>query len=305
MKRSRPIATLALAAALACAAPAGAAALDLTKLKLGDGKVTSSGPKRGYVYACSTNFMQAGGFQAGPWINGSRWNYLSKVTVDGSVRWSGSYSARVSGSSRRLVGNGLPSHRTGTYPISSTDDAFAFDRNPNRIQSQSVSVSVTAKPKKASKATCTSGGPIGYLDSGAAIFNALDAGGQDAAAHEIQDRCDGHPQQSGQYHYHSLPRCLSTGSAKAHSKRLGWALDGFPIYGPRGADGKYMRNSGLDACHGHEHAISVDGTRKRLYHYHATMEYPYTLGCFRGTPVSSGGAGRPGGGPPQGGPPPG
>ena len=67
-----------------------------------------------------------------------------------------------------------------------------------------------------------------------------------------------------------------------------------------------MRNSALDACHGHTHTVKIDGKRVRLYHYHATMEYPYTLGCFRGTPASTGGGGGggPGGGPPAGGPPP-
>jgi len=24
-----------------------------------------------------------------------------------------------------------------------------------------------------------------------------------------------------------------------------------------------------------------------MYHYHATYEYPYTLGCFRGTPITT------------------
>jgi hypothetical protein len=29
----------------------------------------------------------------------------------------------------------------------------------------------------------------------------------------------------------------------------------------------------------------VNGKRVRTYDYHATLEYPYTLGCFRGTPL--------------------
>lgn len=35
----------------------------------------------------------------------------------------------------------------------------------------------------------------------AVIFNAFDAQGRDATAYEIQDRCNGHPQQSGSYSY--------------------------------------------------------------------------------------------------------
>ncbi|MDQ3936781.1 MAG: YHYH protein, partial [Actinomycetota bacterium] len=189
------------------------------------------------------------------------------------------------------------------YPIQQSDDAYRFDRNPNRIASQSVGVSVPAKPKRVRRARCTSGGPVGYLDTGAAIFNALDAGGKDAPAHEVQDRCDGHPQISGVYHYHALPRCLRTGSKKAHSKRIGWAMDGFPIHGPRGEGGEYMRNSVLDACHGHSHTVKVDGRKRRLYHYHATMEFPYTVGCFRGEQAERDSADGGGGGMPEGPPP--
>jgi hypothetical protein len=47
-----------------------------------------------------------------------------------------------------------------------------------------------------------------------------------------------------------------------------------------------------------------NGKLTRIYHYIATLEYPYTVGCFRGTPISSGhgggGAGLPGGGGPPG-----
>jgi hypothetical protein len=120
------------------------------------------------------------------------------------------------------------------------------------------------------------------------IFDALDASGQDAPAHEIVDGCGGHPAPGGVYHYHALPSCLAIGPVTAHSRRIGWAYDGFPVYGPRGPGGVYMRNADLDACHGHTHAIVLDGRRMRLYHYHATIEYPYTLGCFRGVPVVTG-----------------
>jgi len=121
-----------------------------------------------------------------------------------------------------------------------------------------------------------------------AIFDALDALDRDAVAHEIQDRCDGHPQMSGVYHYHSIPSCM-TGkeSKKRHSGLVGFALDGFPIYGPRGDSGKLLANDDLDACHGQVGRIWLDGRWRRTYHYHATLEYPYTLGCYRGTPQSS------------------
>ncbi len=114
----------------------------------------------------------------------------------------------------------------------------------------------------------------------------------------MQDACAGHPQQAGQYHYHGLPSCLSYGSEKKHSKVIGWAFDGFPITGPVGNKGRYMRLSDLDVCHGHTHTLKYDGERQRLFHYHATHEFPYTVGCYRGTAASQGGGGAPPTGPP-------
>ena len=262
--------------------------LDLTRLKVSNDGVRTTGPKRGYLYLCNRPNGRGGASQEGPWIHGSTWDYTEKLLVDGAVEWpEASYRVRLSGSTRVLSGNGLPtSHTTGAYPISQSDDVYRYDRNPNAIRSQTVRFELPARPRKASSAQCISGGAVGVLDSGVALFHAVDATGRDAAANEVQDSCDGHPQISGVYHYHALPRCLMTGSKGAHSKRIGWALDGFPIYGPRGEGGEYMRNSRLDACHGHTHTIVIDGRKRSTYHYHATMEFPYTVACFRGTAAS-------------------
>ena len=259
--------------------------LDLTALKVANDNVRTTGAKRGYLHLCNQPNGMGGASQEDPWIKGSTWDYTEKLLVDGAVDWTdATYRQSVSGSTRMLTGNGLPtSHTTGTYPVSPSDDVYQYDRNPNTIRSQAIAYEVPAKPKKASSVQCISGGAVGILDTGVALFHAVDATGRDAAANEVQDSCDGHPQMSGLYHYHALPRCLKTGSSKAHSKRIGWALDGFPIYGPRGEGGEYMRNSKLDACHGHSHTIKIDGKRQTTYHYHATMEFPYTVGCFRGT----------------------
>lgn len=66
---------------------------------------------------------------------------------------------------------------------------------------------------------------------------------------------------------------------------LGYALDGFPIYAPY-EDGREIVQSDLDRCHGHVHEIVDQGVVRSLYHYHITEEYPYSIACFRGTPVS-------------------
>jgi len=111
----------------------------------------------------------------------------------------------------------------------------------------------------------------------------LDDAGRDAAAHEIQDLCDGHPQGNSQYHYHSGSPCIP--GAESDSL-VGWTLDGHPIFGMKGGDGRTLANADLDACHGHREDVRVDG-HAYSYVYHLTREYPYTLGCFTGQLLAS------------------
>ncbi len=264
-------------------------------LPIGDGRVTTSGPRRGYVYSCGTGPGAAagppggGGAQVeGPWIHSNgTFDLTAKATVDGSVHWpSARFRQRTGSSWRTLSGNGLPKGlATGEFPIGSSDDAYRYDRNPNSIRSQGVRYSLPRHPRAASIPSCLSMGPIGIAKDGVAIFNALDAVDRDAVAHEVQDLCGGHPQQSGLYHYHDIPSCLTRGESKHRvSGLVGYALDGYPIYGPRGHGGKLLTNDDLDACHGRVSKVFYEGRWQRIYHYNATLEYPYTLGCFHGTP---------------------
>jgi hypothetical protein len=139
----------------------------------------------------------------------------------------------------------------------------------------------------------------------------------------ITDGCLGHT--AMEYHYHALSqRCLTPEALVATpwtrpepardraSPVLGYALDGFPVYGPyecadatcarvveqqsgyerignprtNAWDAYRWRDFGdathLDACNGHR------GPRGD-YHYHATAGFPYILGCFRGTASGAGG----------------
>jgi hypothetical protein len=276
-------APLALAAGTAKPSPT-----DPTRLPLGDAHVSTSA-KRGDVDACRQGpGRQGGAAHDGPWIHGSTFDLTGKAVVDGSVRWSGKIRVAVRGGRLVITGNGLPrATPTGRFPISPRDDAYAYDRNPNSIAAQGISLSLPAHPKLAARPTCLPMGMIGIAVNGVAIFDALDAGYRDAVAHETQDACDGHPQMQGVYHYHSIPACLTGTTVKAQEKLVGYALDGFPIFGPRDTGGKLLTDADLDACHGRIGWVTLRGRRVRIYHYNATLEYPYTLGCFRGTPVRS------------------
>jgi len=259
------------------------------KLPVGDGQVSSS-PKVGYVFSCQQRFNPnaPGARGAGAWIKGDYWYPDLKPTVDGAVGWSNAaLTVSVSGNARIVKSNNLPSHTTGSFPVKRSDDAFKYDRNPNSIQTQRIDLQLPAYPKVEGQASCVPMGMIGVALTGAAIFNALDARGDDAPAHEIQDDCGGHPERRGQYHYHNGSDCMveRDPTKSGHSGLVGYALDGFGIYGTKGVGGMHLDNDDLDACHGHTETVNWDGVEQEIYHYHLTDEYPYTLGCFAGTPV--------------------
>lgn len=257
-----------------------------TALPLGDGKISTT-PKIGYVYSCQTQFNGGGAVNSVPWIIGKTWQPENKINVSGHVMWPNSRLKITAAKGQRVIsGNNLPKHATGTYPVASTDPVYEYDRNPNTISAQNVSLTLPSNPKIAAKSSCLPMGPIGFAVSGAAIFNALDAGGRDAVAHEAQDQCGGHPESRGAYHYHGNSKCFKDAAKKnKHSDLIGYGLDGFGIYGLKSEGGKVVTNKNLDACHGHSHTINWNGKATVLYHYHLTQEYPYTLGCFKGTPV--------------------
>ena len=260
---------------------------DQHRLPLGDGKYLDHA-KKGYVFSCQTSFGGSGAFRNGPWIDtaSGTWDLTQKISVQGSVAWDSRFATRATRSRLKLSGNGLPSHRTGVFPIQPSDPAYQYDRNPNSIKAYTLKASLPRNPERRRKPTCV-GGTIGVMRNGVPLYSAFDAGGRDAPAHEVQDRCEGHPELTGQYHYHSLSSCLHDSGRRSHSRLLGWALDGFGIYGQRGRHGKRLRSSDLDACHGHTHVIHWRGRRVRMYHYHATLDFPYMVACYRGKPISS------------------
>lgn len=282
-----PRLVLASLAAIALAGPAaahdGAEGVDLTHLPLGDGHI-STGPKAGWIWACRVDPNAGGAFRDGPWIDTAHgvYDFTKKAVVDGKVTWPSRYSMAKKGDRRLFVTNDLPDHPTGVFPISPQDDAYQWDRNPNSIKSQDVKVDLPADPAPASAPSCAPGA-VGILVTGAVLFNALDAPGRDAVAHETQDGCQGHPQESGAYHYHSVTTCIDDKRLPdGHSALVGYALDGFGIFGRYGEGGKLLKSSDLDECHGHVHAIPWDGKTVVMYHYHATWDFPYTVGCMRG-----------------------
>ncbi len=189
-----------------------------------------------------------------------------------------------------IKSNGLPDHKTpyykGTQWASTMYEAYngtnsAWSQNPNTIASQSLVFKIPLNPVKASSTTDTPLGPMGVAVNGVAIFNQY-AAGRVALTTEINsfDEYDGHPQNTGQYHYHMEPFYI-TGS-KGKDALIGFLLDGFPVYGSQ-ENGKTLTSADLDTYHGHTGATA--DYPNGIYHYHITSDVPYINGVgFYGTP---------------------
>jgi hypothetical protein len=191
---------------------------------------------------------------------------------------------RVSHDSQFLIvdSQGYPNHPTAKFPNSG---------NPNTIRVQDFHFRYPLEPQIARQITRVPMGPIGMALNGVVFFNPFEQGGMNAVEGYSEvwlDSCCGHPQQHGVYHYHKYPSCVKSpfpDDGKQHSPVLGFAFDGFPIYGPYEEDGimaKDLKGStALDVCNGHTDKV-------RGYHYHVTPgRFPYIIGGYAGIPETS------------------
>jgi hypothetical protein len=189
-----------------------------------------------------------------------------------------------------IKSNGLPDHKSPYYKntawSSTMYEAYngnnnAWSQNPNTIASQSYVFKIPLNPSKSSSANETPMGPMGVAVNGVAIYNQY-AAGRVALTSEINsfDQYNGHPQPTGQYHYHVEPTFISGNKGK--DALIGFLLDGFPVYGST-ENGKTIVSSDLDSYHGHT-AATADYPNG-IYHYHITADAPYINGVgFYGTP---------------------
>lgn len=257
----------------------------------------------------------------------------------------------VEGDYRIITANGIPDHSTGAFPNQG---------NPNSIAPQRYKFRVPLNPKPANFAT-----DLPHQDFGVAIngvpfdpFTAEFWGGDRRSEWNYEGIINGigylgidfnnaHVQPTGAYHYHANPLGLMRNLKSDGTKmiQIGWAADGFPIYGlygytnpddakspvkkmksswrlkkgtrPSGPGGVYdgsftkdwefVQGSGdLDECNGRT-GVTPEFP-KGTYYYVVSENYPWIPRKYKGTPDKSFERGRPGPGGPGGpgfGPPPG
>ncbi len=188
-----------------------------------------------------------------------------------------------------IKSTGTPDHKSVYYSTANsmyesfsgtTFSGVIFNKNPNTISTQNLTFKIPINPAVSSAHAPTPLGPIGIAINGVPFFNQY-AGPNQPLSNEVAsfDKYWGHPQMTGQYHYHVEPLYLTTVKV-TKSSLLGFLLDGFPVYGPE-ENGAAV--TGLDAYHGHT-SITIDYPNG-IYHYHITNTDPYINGNgFYGTP---------------------
>lgn len=238
----------------------------------------------------------------------------------------------IKGDYRVVTANGLPDHEAGQFPNRG---------NPNAISPQKYAYRMPAHPKPADQPVPMRMQPFGIalngvvFDPGTAEWwkNDRTTGWHIEAVVKGKkpllglDKQQAHVQPNGAYHYHGLPPALegNADKAPAQMKLLGWAADGYPIYGPyayvdakdpksqlkkmapsyqlkkgrRPADGPagaydgtytqdfdFVKGSGdLDECNGRE-GVTPEFP-DGTYYYVVTESFPFISRNYHGTPDPS------------------
>ena len=139
-------------------------------------------------------------------------------------------------------------------------------------------------PAIAATTTAVADGPIGMAVNGVPIFNPCKQGGCQNGDTKVLgelDICNGHAGRADDYHYHAAPVCMMANAAASYwdTHPLGWALDGFAIFGYNNADGSAASRDAI--CGGNTSTVP---NAPAGYSYHVTGASPYVMSCLRGTP---------------------
>jgi hypothetical protein len=248
---------------------------------------------------------------------------------------------RVVGQRRVVESNGIPDHKTGRFPNRD---------NPNAITPQDYLFSMPVEPEPANRPIEVGHNLFGVALNGV-VFDPATAEfyrnrrdsewNYEALSGEVDlglDDHHAHVQPNGAYHYHGLPIGLfeRLSGGRREMTLIGWAADGFPIYGlygyvdpedsgsgvamlrssyrlkegrregrgsPRGEhDGTYTADyeyiEGLGDLDECNGRVGVTPEfPDGTYHYVLTKDYPFIPRLFRGQPDPSFAKRPPGGGP--------
>jgi YHYH protein len=196
---------------------------------------------------------------------------------------------------RYFKGNGLPSTRMGIFPVQKCTEAYSYYaaapgglgyKNAAEIPvcPYTLDITVPKQPTYNEVPQPINSLIIGVTLTGTVWHAEIADASENAWYNPISilplDECFGHPY-SKQYHLHAYSwKCFN--KQEYPSPLVGYALDGYGIYGPYDKDGNMITNEQLDECHGLISEVMWEGKLVNMYHYVLNNEYPYSIGAFRG-----------------------
>ena len=172
-------------------------------------------------------------------------------------------------------------------------DIGPWAANPNTPVNQNFVFKITRNPIQNTSLSPTNigNGHTGIWTNGVSIFNVSDAmsynnagvWNRDAYFFEGAsfDNCLGHPAPNGEYHHHVNPKCLyDINDSTHHSPIIGYAFDGFPIYGAYGYTG--VNGTGTIKRIKSSYVVTTATTRINGPSMNTTYQgtIKYTAGCF-------------------------
>lgn len=189
---------------------------------------------------------------------------------------------------RLIEADAIPDHDTGQFPNAS---------NPNSISSQNLSYRLSLNPEPYVRLLNGDLNTFGIavngvpFDPGAAEYyqnDRMNGWRYEATGDGINlglDQHNAHVQPNGTYHYHGMPHGLLENlneQADRHSPLIGWAADGYPIYGRysysdpgdansavKAMSSSYVLKTGTRPNDGSNPGGSYDGSFVEDYEYQA------------------------------------
>jgi len=263
-------------------------------------------------------------------------SYFSEVQyLQGAVDFVGSVEITADDESCTVSSNSIPNHDFGGEGSDFRTDPVELEAAVSTPRSPSAAASATPLDLSVDNAIMLNGVKLDLLAAGCYGIGDGELGKEQNGCFDMDipwrydpmspqnnffgtDTHNAHTQPDGAYHYHGSPEAMFDTTGATESGLIGFAADGFPIYGPYIDDGGDVRavvsgytlkegervnQDGEGAFPGGSHdgtfrddyeytgAGDLDEcngmTRDGSYGYYVTDAFPWVLGCFVGTTDSS------------------
>jgi hypothetical protein len=171
-----------------------------------------------------------------------------------------------------------------TYPAHSVMTGITATNDQVPVPAPGYVSSIPLVPVHAASATSIDAA-LGVAVNGVPIYDYTSQGLNDPAVYVASadtklsgelDVCNGHAGRGDDYHYHAAPTCMMQAMAnRGPTAIIGWAFDGYPIYGNTNPNGSTIASGALDVCN-----AQADATFG--FRYHTSDTHPYIVQCLVG-----------------------